>query len=164
MVVARDRVHRFAPRAVLLGDREPGDPMAQGHRSPTLVPPRTVREAAPRPHPRRLSRAPPHCPSAAVVAIDTWVRHPLYGPGGRGRACRRGDDPDRFRLPPGCLTGKPPAQFSIPKSQFRTRTRNPKTRRSYERQRVRALGGRAGTERGWPGWVPGVPEPFGAGR
>ena len=32
------------------------------------------------------------------------------------------------------------------------------------RARVRARSGRAGTERGWRGGVPGVPEPVGAGR
>ena len=58
--------------------KEVSAPEYQGERVRTVpVPPRTVREAAPRPHPRRLSRAPPHCPSAAVAAVDTWVRHTL---------------------------------------------------------------------------------------
>ena len=44
----------------------------QGERARTvLVPPRAVREAAPCPHPRRLSRAPPHCPSAAGSGVAT---------------------------------------------------------------------------------------------
>ena len=33
-----------------------------------------------------------------------------------------------------------------------------KTGQAYARQRVRARRGRAGTERGWPGGVPGVPD------
>ena len=52
-------------------------------REPYRLSPRAVREAAPRPHPRRLYRAPPHRPSAA--AIDNRVRCCLARQGDRVR-------------------------------------------------------------------------------
>ena len=57
----------------------------------------------------------------------------------------------------GSLTKRAGPWSRVPQPNFQFQS---KTRRAYERVRVRARSGRAGTERGWRGRVPGVPEPM----
>ena len=92
---------------------------------------------------------PSSAPGRSRVEVLASARFDLAGPIARFPGC----SPDQV---------SPQTNFQFPKIPIQEP--RSETRRAYARPWVCARRGRAGTERGWSGGVPGVPEPDGASR